>query len=241
MVATIVHQLTRNLTEKQLREGGFGAYFVNHGTGVYPCDADGSAFTAQTLQVTGDPITDIHEDLAAEQKARSTYDNILRMTDDPDVLDAIRFLREREIVHYQRFGEGLRIVTDSLDDRNFYAFNPAFDRKMPSQACPRPARPACPAPAKQQACPAPARQTTPAPVKQQTCPTPAKPAAPTPAVQAPGTCPVPQVPGRAAASPQAQASPAKGTAPLMSAVQSTSPSESAANRNLGLFCTITAK
>jgi spore coat protein JC len=128
MVGTIVHQLTRNLTEKQLKEGNFGAYFVNHTVGVYPCDATGVPFTASTLQVKGDPITDIHEDMAAEQKARSTYDNILRMTDDPDVRDAIRFLRAREVVHYQRFGEGLRIITDHLDDRNFYAFNPAFDK-----------------------------------------------------------------------------------------------------------------
>lgn len=127
MVATIVHQLTRGLTDQQIREGGFGAYFVDHTTGVYPCGATGAPFSASVLQVKGDPITDIHEDLAAEQKARSTYDNILRMTDDPDVRDAIWFLREREVVHYQRFGEGLRIVTDQLDDKNFYAFNPAFD------------------------------------------------------------------------------------------------------------------
>ena len=128
MVGTIVHQLTRNLTEKQIMDGGYGAYFVNHTNGVFPCDANGTPFSAAAFQVKGDPITDIHEDLAAEQKARSTYDNILRMTDDPDVLDVIRFLREREVVHYQRFGEALRIITDHLDDRNFYAFNPSFDR-----------------------------------------------------------------------------------------------------------------
>lgn len=130
MVGTIVHQLTRNMTDKQIMEGGFGAYFVNHTNGIYPCDASGMPFTAAALQVKGDPIGDIHEDLAAEQKARITYDNILRMTDDPDVRDAINFLREREVVHYQRFGEGLRIITDHLDDRNFYAFNPAFDRPV---------------------------------------------------------------------------------------------------------------
>lgn len=128
MVGTIVHQLTRNLTEKQIMEGGYGAYFVNHTNGVFPSDANGTPYTAAALQVKGDPITDIHEDLAAEQKARSTYDNILRMTDDADVRDAIRFLRAREVVHYQRFGEALRIISDHLDDRNFYAFNPAFDR-----------------------------------------------------------------------------------------------------------------
>lgn len=128
MVATIVHQLTRKLTEKQIMESGFGAYFVNHTNGIFPCDATGVPYSTCSLQVKGDPITDIHEDLAAEQKARSTYDNILRMTDDADVRDAIRFLRQREVVHYQRFGEGLRIITDHLDDRNFYAFNPAFDK-----------------------------------------------------------------------------------------------------------------
>lgn len=131
-----MHQLTRGLTDQQIREGGFGAYFVDHTTGVYPCGANGAPFSAAALQVKGDPITDIHEDLAAEQKARSTYDNILRMTDDPDVRDAIRFLREREVVHYQRFGEGLRIVTDQLDDKNFYAFNPAFDHAPMKKATP---------------------------------------------------------------------------------------------------------
>ena len=133
MVCAIVHQLTRNLTQEQIRSGGFSTYFINHTTGNFPCDANGMPFSAATLQVTGDPITDVHEDLAAEQKARTTYDNILRMTDDPDVLDAIRFLRAREVVHYQRFGEGLRIITDSLDDRNFYAFNPAFDTSVMKQ------------------------------------------------------------------------------------------------------------
>ncbi|MBW7572314.1 manganese catalase family protein [Caproiciproducens faecalis] len=108
MVGTIVHQLTRNLTEAQIKEGGFDAYFVNHTNGVYPSDSSGMPFTAAYLQVKGDPITDIHEDLAAEQKARSTYDNILRFTDDPDVRDPIKFLREREVVHYQRFGETKR-------------------------------------------------------------------------------------------------------------------------------------
>lgn len=147
MVGTIVHQLTRGLTDQQIREGGFGAYFVDHTTGVYPCGANGAPFSAAALQVKGDPITDIHEDLAAEQKARSTYDNILRMTDDPDVRDAIKFLREREIVHYQRFGEGLRIVTDQLDDKNFYAFNPAFDHApMKKPAMPVSATAASPSP-----------------------------------------------------------------------------------------------
>ena len=129
MIGTIVYQLTRNLTPEQIRTGGFDAYFVDHTTGVYPSSAAGIPFTAAYLQSKGDVITDLHEDLAAEQKARTTYDNILRLVDDPDVADPIRFLREREIVHYQRFGEGLRLATDRLDSKNFYAFNPSFDKK----------------------------------------------------------------------------------------------------------------
>lgn len=129
MIGTIVYQLTRNLTPEQIRTGGFDAYFVDHTTGVYPSSAAGVPFTAAYIQSKGDVLTDLHEDLAAEQKARTTYDNILRMVDDPDVADPIRFLREREIVHYQRFGEGLRLATDRLDSKNFYAFNPSFDKK----------------------------------------------------------------------------------------------------------------
>lgn len=129
MIGTIVYQLTRNLTQEQIKAGGFDAYFVDHTTGVYPSSAAGVPFTAAYIQSKGDVITDLHEDLAAEQKARTTYDNILRMVDDPDVADPIRFLREREIVHYQRFGEGLRLATDRLDSKNFYAFNPSFDKK----------------------------------------------------------------------------------------------------------------
>ncbi len=128
MVGTIVYQLTKNLTPDEIREQGFEDYFVDHTTAVYPQAASGSAFSASALAVTGDTIADITEDLAAEQKARLSYDNILRFCDDPDVLDPIRFLREREVVHYQRFGEGLRIATDRLDEKNFYAFNPGYDR-----------------------------------------------------------------------------------------------------------------
>lgn len=127
MIGTIVYQLTRDLNEKEIREGGFDAYFIDHTTGIYPSSAAGVPFTAAYLQSKGDPITDLNEDLAAEQKARTTYDNILRFADDPDVRDAIKFLRQREIVHYQRFGEGLRRVTEHLDAKNFYAFNPSFD------------------------------------------------------------------------------------------------------------------
>ena len=129
MVGTIVHQLTRNLTDEQIKQCGFDTYFVDHTAGVYPTAASGMPFTAAALQSKGDIITDLHEDLAAEQKARTTYDNILRLSDDPDVNDVIKFLRQREVVHYQRFAEGLRIVQDKLDSRNFYAFNPSFDKK----------------------------------------------------------------------------------------------------------------
>lgn len=128
MISAIVHQLTRNLTPEQIKQSGFSSYFVDHTTGIYPVDASGVPFSAATIQSTGDPIADLNEDLAAEQKARVTYDNILRLADDPDVRDAIKFLREREIVHYQRFGESLRRVIDKLDSKNFYATNPAFDK-----------------------------------------------------------------------------------------------------------------
>ena len=128
MVGAIVYQLTRNLTPEQIMASGFDKYFVDHTTAVYPVAASGTPFTAAALQSKGDTITDLHENLAAEQKARTTYDNILRFVDDPDVADAIKFLRAREVVHYQRFGEGLRLATDRLDSKNFYAFNPAFDK-----------------------------------------------------------------------------------------------------------------
>ena len=120
--------VSKNATEEEIKKGGFDAYFVDHTTGIYPSSASGVPFTAAYVQSKGDPITDLHEDLAAEQKARTTYDNILRFTDDPDVRDPIKFLRQREVVHYQRFGEGLRRLQDKLNDRNFYAFNPSFDK-----------------------------------------------------------------------------------------------------------------
>ena len=128
MVGTIVHQLTRDLTPEQLKEGGFDTYFVDHTAGVFPQFASGYPWSASTMQVTGDTIADLTEDLAAEQKARVTYDNILRLSDDPDVSDVIKFLRAREIVHFQRFGEGLRLVKDRLDEKNVYYVNPSFDR-----------------------------------------------------------------------------------------------------------------
>ena len=130
MIGAIVYQLTKNLTPEEIKQAGFEDYFVDHTTGVYPNSASGVPFSAMSLQVKGDTITDLHENMAAEQKARTTYDNILRFCDDPDVKDPIKFLREREVVHYQRFGEGLRITTDKLDSKNFYAFNPSFDKNQ---------------------------------------------------------------------------------------------------------------
>ncbi len=127
MVGAIVHQLTQNLSEEEIKKSGFADCFVDHTVGVYPVSASGTPYSAMSFAVKGDPITDLTEDMAAEQKARTTYDNILRFADDPAVRDPIRFLRQREIVHFQRFGEALRVVQDHLGSRNFYAFNPAFD------------------------------------------------------------------------------------------------------------------
>ncbi len=128
MVGTIVHQLTRNMTPEEIKKAGYEGYFVDHTAGVYPTAASGTPWSAGGVGVKGDVIADLTEDMAAEQKARVTYDNILRLCDDPDVNDVIRFLREREIIHFQRFGEGLRIAADRLDSRNYYMTNPAFDR-----------------------------------------------------------------------------------------------------------------
>jgi spore coat protein JC len=128
MVGTIVHQLTRDMTEDQIKEAGYDAYFVDHTAGIYPTAASGTPWSAAGMQVKGDLIADLTEDLAAEQKARVTYDNILRFSDDPDVSDAIRYLRAREIVHFQRFGEGLRLARDRLDEKNVYFTNPSFDK-----------------------------------------------------------------------------------------------------------------
>ncbi len=129
MVSAVIYQLTRNLSEEAILKSPFATYFVDHTTGVYPQAASGMPFSTSTIQVTGDPIADLNEDLAAEQKARVTYDNILRLADDPDVRDVIKFLREREIVHYQRFSEALCKIQDRADQKNIYAVNPAFDRK----------------------------------------------------------------------------------------------------------------
>ena len=128
MVSAILHQLTRNMTIDEIKKSGFDTYFVDHTAGVFPQFASGTPFSTETIASTGDVIADLNEDLAAEQKARVSYDNLLRLIDDHDVRDPIKFLREREMVHYQRFGEGLRKVLDKLDSKNFYAFNPAFDK-----------------------------------------------------------------------------------------------------------------
>lgn len=123
----MVHQLTRNLKDSQIQDSAFAPYFVDHTTGVYPTFASGTPWTAATMQVKGDPIADLTEDLAAEQKARVTYDNILRLSDDPDVNDVIKFLREREVVHFQRFGEAMQLLREKLNQKNVYFMNPAFD------------------------------------------------------------------------------------------------------------------
>ncbi len=128
MVASIVHQLTRKLSDQQIQDSAFAPYFVDHTTGVYPTAASGFPWSAASIGVKGDPICDLTEDLAAEQKARVTYDNILRLSDDPDVNDVIRFLREREVVHFQRFGEAIERVRQRLDQKNVYFTNPAFDK-----------------------------------------------------------------------------------------------------------------
>lgn len=128
IVGTIIYQLTRNMSAADVKAAGLETYFVDHTAGIYPQFASGTPWTAATMQVKGDVITDLSEDMGAEQKARSTYDNILRMSDDPDVNNVIRFLREREVVHYQRFGEALRLATDRMNQKNIYAVNPAFDK-----------------------------------------------------------------------------------------------------------------
>ncbi len=128
MVGTIVHQLTRNLSMEEIEDSGFGPYYIDHTLGIWPQAAGGVPFNANQFQSKGDVITDLTEDLAAEQKARSTYDNILRVVKDPEVADPIRFLRQREIIHFQRFGEALRRVQEDLDPKNFYQYNPDFDR-----------------------------------------------------------------------------------------------------------------
>lgn len=128
IISAILYQLTRNLSIDEIENSPYAAYFVDHTTGVYPAAASGTPFDMKYIQSKGDPITDLHEDLAAEQKARTTYDNLLRLIDDPDVRDPIKFLRQRELVHYQRFSDALRQTLDTLDSKNYYAINPSFDK-----------------------------------------------------------------------------------------------------------------
>lgn len=126
MIGSILYQLTKNLTPEEIKAGGLDKYFVDHTLGIYPASADGVPFSTAYLQSKGDPVADLMEDLAAEQKARVTYDNILRLSDDPDVNDVIKFLRQREVVHFQRFGDILRRTQETLDQKNYYAFNPSY-------------------------------------------------------------------------------------------------------------------
>ena len=127
IVGAMVHQLTRDLTPEEIEKSGFAPYYVDHTLGVWPQAAGGIPFNACEFQVKGDPITDLMEDLAAEQKARTVYDNLLRLISEPDIVEPLRFLRAREIVHFQRFGEALNITREGLDAKNFYAFNPSID------------------------------------------------------------------------------------------------------------------
>lgn len=129
MVSVIVRQLTKNLTPEEIKSSGFDKYYTDHTLAIWPQAAGGTPFSAETFQSTGDTITDLYEDMAAEQKARLTYDNILRLVKDPEIADPIRFLRVREIIHFQRFGEALRHIQEQRDAKNFYAFNPQIDRK----------------------------------------------------------------------------------------------------------------
>ena len=127
MIGALVHQLTRNLKDSQIEDSAFAPYFVDHTAGIYPTAASGFPWNAASMAVKGDAIADLTENLAAEQKARVTYDNILRLSDDPDVNNVIKFLREREIVHFQRFGEALELLRQKLNQKNVYAMNPAID------------------------------------------------------------------------------------------------------------------
>ncbi len=137
MISAIIYQLTRGISMEEIKKSGFDKYFVDHTTAVYPVAASGVPFTAAYFQSKGDAFADLTEDMAAEQKARATYDNILRLADDPDVIDPIRYLREREIVHFQRFGEAARLTQEQLNAKNFYACNPSFDKNCGKKHCHR--------------------------------------------------------------------------------------------------------
>lgn len=130
MICAMIYQLTKNLTPEQAKTAGFDAYYVDHTTALWPNAAAGVPFNACEFQSKGDAITDLFEDLAAEQKARTTYDNLLRIIDDPEVREPLKFLRAREIVHFQRFGEALEMIKMDLDAKNYYYFNPEFDKQF---------------------------------------------------------------------------------------------------------------
>lgn len=136
IISAIIFQLTQDLSMEEIEKSGFGPYYIDHTIGVWPQAAAGIPFNACELQSKGDPIADLYESLAAEQKARVTYDNILRVVKDiPEIADPIKFLRMREVVHFQRFGEALRSVQEQLDAKNFYAFNPSFDTAVTGNIC----------------------------------------------------------------------------------------------------------
>lgn len=130
IICAMVYQLTKNLPIEEIKAAGFDAYYVDHTTALWPQAAAGLPFTAIEFQSKGDAITDLTEDLAAEQKARTVYDNLLRAIPDPEVRDPLKFLRAREIVHFQRFGEALEMTKESLDSKNYYFFNPEFDKEF---------------------------------------------------------------------------------------------------------------
>lgn len=130
IICSMVYQLTKNLSEEEVKAEGFDAYYIDHTLGLWPQAAAGVPFTSLEFQSKGDAFADLYEDLAAEQKARTVYENLLRVIDDPDVRAPLKFLRAREIVHFQRFGEALEMTKAKLDSRNFYYFNPEFDKEM---------------------------------------------------------------------------------------------------------------
>lgn len=130
IICAMVYQLTKNLPPEQAKTAGFDAYYIDHTAGLWPQAAAGVPFTALEFQSKGDVFADLYEDLAAEQKARAVYDNLLRVIEDPDVRAPLKFLRAREIVHFQRFGEALEMTKDRLNHNNYYYFNPEFDKTM---------------------------------------------------------------------------------------------------------------